>query len=735
MSLAVLVCSCRLEEEAYVNEGTGTIEFMASRMNVVTKAGDYAETFAEGTDFRLFAVQSGTSWDAGNVKFYNITGTGSTNGYVDYAIDGKKASYDVGKNLDFYGLTYGSSESVLVSGGGGSSPAVKTGIGTDGKFPDLMYSANLKNRNSASGTLQMEFRHAMARLNFEILKQDETSDSDKKLENVVLKKVVLKGSADDASFNLDTNTWEYGESDVADRLVYENTDGLKVETTAEMLKDGEDEIDMLVIPNSGQLTLQVTLDLDGNPGTADDKVVDYVLTASETELLSLSPNHRYTLSIAVLKNDVRIVTVTPKVYEWIDIDLGEEEIYLGQPVYFGGLMWMDRNLGATSADCENDWYNTIGYYYQHGRNIPYILDVDVWKTHFKSKTGQDHLNFDEQSAPVKFQFPYGLVYTLDDKGRKVTDVLDLQYEFKVYEEIAINPGDVGKDYRFILGLSPNLAIASHSWAVQKTDAASNRYYYVNNDANTTRYYYKEDPRNDTYWSSDVENQPCPKGWRLPTREDLYGFMPEYTGSMTWQSSYAKGTPLKATTSNSPDFYYSATDGNPFDRSYTWKYFAGKFDVNEDVSSAVEYSDPEPTNLGRVYGIKYEGTDKAYRVLFEQIRAKTDDDDSERLYVRVSRFNASADDVFEMNGSQWNLHKFDWSTPVEYMDFPLCGFFDSYGYIDDFGDGCIMRISDSDGEGRNWTIYLRNAYRGVSVGATSCRTLGDQIRCVRDINAK
>ena len=735
MSLAVLVCSCGLEEEAYVNEGTGTIEFMASRMNVVTKAGDYVETFAEGTDFRLFAVQSGTSWDSGNVKFYNITGTGSTNGYVDYAIDGKKASYDVGKNLDFYGLTYGSSESVVVSGGVGSSPAVKTGIGTDGKFPDLMYSANLKNRNSASGALQMEFRHAMARLNFEILKQDETSDSDKKLENVVLKKVVLKGSAADASFNLDTKTWEYGESDVADRLVYENTDGLKVKTTAEMLKDGEDEIDMLVIPNSGQLTLQVTLDLDGNPGTADDKVVDYVLTASETELLSISPNHRYTLSIAVLKNDVRIVTVTPKVYEWIDIDLGEEKIYLGQPVYFGGLMWMDRNLGATSADCENDWYNTIGYYYQHGRNIPYILDVDVWKTHFKSKTGQDHLNFDEQSAPVKFQFPYGLVYTLDDKGRKVTDVLDLQYEFKVYEEIAINPGDVGKDYRFILGLSPNLAIASHSWAVQKTDAASNRYYYVNNDVNTTRYYYKEDPRNDTYWSSDVENQPCPKGWRLPTREDLYGFMPEYTGSMTWQSSYAKGTPLKATTSGSPDFYYSATDGNPFDRSYTWKYFAGKFDVNEDVSSAVEYSDPEPTNLGRVYGIKYEGTDKAYRVLFEQIRAKTDDDDSERLYVRVSRFNASADDVFEMNGSQWNLHKFDWSTPVEYMDFPLCGFFDSYGYIDDFGDGCIMRISDSDGEGRNWTIYLRNAYRGVSVGATSCRTLGDQIRCVRDVNAK
>ena len=73
LSLVILVCSCGLEEETYVNEGTGTIEFMASRMRIITKAGDKAEPFAEGTDFRLFAVQSGTSWDEGNVKFYNCS--------------------------------------------------------------------------------------------------------------------------------------------------------------------------------------------------------------------------------------------------------------------------------------------------------------------------------------------------------------------------------------------------------------------------------------------------------------------------------------------------------------------------------------------------------------------------------------------------------------------------------------------------------------------------------------
>ena len=720
LTALVVAGSCSMKESvmppAYVNE----IEFSASRMRIITKAGDQAEPFEEGTSFRLFAVEASEgSHDWTNTLLYDRGGV-ETSGTVAY---GDKVSYGVAplNVIDFFGVTYGDGSSVDVSGNIGDEPVVQVAAGQDGTLPDLMYSDNLKAKTSSSGLLRMEFRHAMSKINFEILKQDESGDDDQKLTDVRLKKVVLIGTSVSGTFNIDTGLWE--DVSVQDRTVYEGS--LPIGVEAQTFST------LLAMPSVGQVSLRVYL--DGVEG--GQEYVDHILKVADDELLHLEQNHEYTFSIAVLKNDVRIVTVTPRVYEWIDVDLGDDEAYFGQPVYFGGLMWMDRNLGAKSADCENDWYNTIGYYYQHGRNIPYVLDIDVWKAHFISYTGEHRLYIDEQSQPVKFQFPYGLVYALDDKGQKVSDVLDLQYEFKVYEDIAINPGDVGKDYRFILGLSPRLAIASHSWAVQKADAASDRYYYVNNDANTTRFYYKEDSRNDTYWSSDVENQPCPKGWRLPTREDLYGFMPEYTGSMTWQSSYKKGTPLKAATSTSTNFYYSATNGNPFDESYTWKYFAGKFDVDESVSSAVEYSDPEPTDLGRVYGIKYEGTDKAYRVLFEQIRAKKDADDSERLYVRVSRFNASEDDVFAVNGSQWNLHKFDWSTPVEYMDFPLCGFFDSYGFIDDFGDGCIMRISDSDGEGRNWTIYLRNAYRGVSVGATSCRTLGDQIRCVRDVNAK
>ena len=75
-SVVLLACGCGLDEPALSDAAGSAIEFSASKMRIITKAGDQAEPFAEGTDFRLFAVQSGTSWSADGVKFYNQTGTG-----------------------------------------------------------------------------------------------------------------------------------------------------------------------------------------------------------------------------------------------------------------------------------------------------------------------------------------------------------------------------------------------------------------------------------------------------------------------------------------------------------------------------------------------------------------------------------------------------------------------------------------------------------------------------------
>ena len=703
--VVLLACGCGLDEPAFSDAGGSLIELSASKMRVITKAGDSAETFVEGTDFRLFAVQSGTGWASDGTKFYNIEGTGGASGKVDYLIDGKKASYDVGKNLDFYGVTYGTSSEVQVDGSAGSAPTVSVSL-SGNAFPDLMYSDNLKNKNSSSGLLNMEFRHTLSKLKFEILKQDESSDpvGDRKLENVTLKKVVLMSSASSATFNVKTGEWTETAFDA--RTVYDGT--MKVENAAQPLKSEDSDIEMLAVPNSGQLILEVTLDMDGDTGNQEYKVVEYALMSSQTEKLVLEQNHEYTFSIVILKNDVRIVTVTPKVYEWIDVELDTGDAYFGQQVYFGGLMWMDRNLGAKSADCENDWYNSLGYYYQFGRNIPYMLDmaaVKSGKTSFKRIAGASD---DDVSSVWDMRF----LYTYDENSMKVSTAKYANHPSGdcYYDNLAKMPGELG-EYSFILGfVHPTLRNKTQSWAITKDS------------------FYDNENENQTYWN-DVENQPCPKGWRLPTKDDLYVFMPE-DNPLMWEDSYVSGQTII-----SRNYHIYSEDAQNIGKwNYRWSYFAGRYKVDSTVDNSSEYSFPVSSGTSenpRVYGIKYIGSGKAYRVMFERIHSK---EANNRDYVRISRFDTQSTDDFKLNneGTQWNLHKFDWSTPAEYMDIPLCG----YVYKSLNMDGAILRTSDAHSkEGLNWVMYLRSGSNGVCVTYNSRRNLCENIRCVRNVNAK
>jgi len=708
--------------------GGSPIEFSASKLRIITKSGDTAEPFAEGTKLNLFAVQTGTDWSAEGTKFYNKSGTVESSGKVSY---GEKASYDVGRNLDFYGVTYGSvSSPVQVSGEAGSSPVVYLSL-SDNVFPDLMYSDNLKNKNSSSGLLTMEFRHTLSKLKFEVLKQDESGDVEKKLEDVVLKKVVLKGSATSASFDVRTGEWSYATSVTGDRIVYENASGLKIESSAQFLKSGEDAIEMLAVPNSGQLSLEITVDLDGDSSTPDDKVLTHDLMSSETEKMVLEQNKEYTFSIVVLKNDVRIVTVTPQIYEWVDVDLDTDDAYFGQPVYFGGLMWMDRNLGASSSDCENDWYNSLGYYYQFGRNIPYILDVDAYladsgKSFKFTGSGSDT----DPDAVFNLKF----LYTYDNQGTKVTTVKHANHSSGscLYGNVAITPGDEG-DYSYVRGYvyekGGERYLDNRSWAKK--------------DLNLVRV---DDSKvvegfdHHIFWET-IENQPCPKGWRLPGKADMYSFMPEST-SLYWMDSHALDDDMrinydtdgdgKITKEDKNHANYVEGNRNAAGEIYEWKYFAGLFKIDSSSDRSEPFTYPLSDTYPRVYGIKYEGSDKVYRVMFEQKSSKY----KNRNFVRISRFAADISDNFEISsdGKQWNIHKFDWSTPVEYMDIPLAGFMYEDG-MSDFGKGTILRAKEGDGFGTNWTLYLRADHNGIAVGGNSRRNLGENIRCVRDVNAK
>ncbi len=703
MLLVLLVCSCGLDEPLVSESNDQTIEFTSSKMRIITKAGDQAQRFAEGTKFKLFAVQASSgSHNWSNTVMYDRAGTESS-GSINY---GTKVSYGVAplNVLDFYGITYGEGSDIQSVGSEGEVPKVSVSMAS-GTLPDLMYSDNLKAKTSSSGLLNMEFRHAMSKINIEILKQDESQDEIKQLEGAKVDKIVLKGTGTSGDFNVETGLWESVSSPSDGYVVYEGS--TSVSSEVQMIVS-----DLHVIPVAGG---NVTLDIYLSGITNAVSPVSYTLTidaASDGKYLHLEQNHEYTFSVVVLKNDVRVVTVTPKVYDWIDVDMGNVA-YFGQPVFFGGLMWMDRNLGAKSADCENDWYNTIGSYYQHGRNIPFMLDVDVWKNKFNTHS---KVSFSGDA------FAEGLIYSLDDNNRRVSEYIPAsgytapESNLPYYDEVAKNPGDAGLDYRFICGFN-----AWSSWARGTDDL--------------------QDKRNDTYWDN-LENQPCPKGWRLPTRKDMYKYLPEYYNDVAkWQNSYTRGRSITKD--------YVAGNSNSLGEVYAWKYFSAMFKA--DSSAEGDWSYPLPDGFSRVYLIKYEGTSKAYRILIEQKKANTGPNDGNivKKYVRISRFETTAEDKFliSSDGTQWNLHKFDWDNPAEYMDFPLCGYIDPgdnsnsvvkhHPYLGAFGNGCILRSQEIDPSvaGRNWTMYFMDTYKGVTVGGASRRALGDQIRCVRDVNAK
>ncbi len=680
------------------------IDFTSSKMRIITKAGDQAQRFAEGTKFKLFAVQASSgSHNWSNTVMYDRAGTESS-GSINY---GTKVSYGVAplNVLDFYGITYGEGSDIQSVGSEGEVPKVSVSMAS-GTLPDLMYSDNLKAKTSSSGLLNMEFRHAMSKINIEILKQDESQDEIKQLEGAKVDKIVLKGTGTSGDFNVETGLWESVSSPSDGYVVYEGS--TSVSSEVQMIVS-----DLHVIPVAGG---NVTLDIYLSGITNAVSPVSYTLTidaASDGKYLHLEQNHEYTFSVVVLKNDVRVVTVTPKVYDWIDVDMGNVA-YFGQPVFFGGLMWMDRNLGAKSADCENDWYNTVGHYYQFGRNIPFILDVEKWLAYTEDDGTKDlkearileentdritrlHTawsSYDDARKADVLKNMVECIYSLDHKGKrthgykKVSTADDILAR-KVGEVILDSKGNVDDD---------------------KTSAS---YLYGGGPGGTYQmvWTFKGNHAQD-YWKSS-QDQPCPRGWRLPTVDDLYTFMPRQ--QVNWNTS--GNTYPKLIKSNQEHIRYGYVESSE-----------GRYNV--------------------CYILKNPGTANAYRILIKSHFAKNVDGNGyskNKRYITIARFSASKDDKIEdyTSAGYNDFLKPDsnentmWNNPVETTSFPGCGYIVPDNHKIDlrsFGWGTIMRTSDYYSTQNNWVQYLSVTDYQLSVQSASRRSLGDQIRCVRDVNA-
>lgn len=629
----------------------------ARKSHIITRAGDEVTQFEVGTKYRLYAVNQ-----EGGIELKGQEGTEQSNHTINY---GSVISYG-SSPISFYGATYGSTSVVPEFSSVGGTTITETVRGD--ALSDLMFSNNLIDQTVSNGyRLEMDFKHAMSKLKFRIVKQDETEDAEaeKKLENATLTKIQVKGTHGTGSLDIVNGKWTYVEEevDLSVRTYYDNTTGMKVETASQEVP-GE----MLVFPNEANEQVTISVTLTGIGDSEGEKTVDYRLMEIDEEgeedgNFQFEMNHEYTLLITVLKDEVRTIAIAPQVYDWIDED--REDNYLGQPVTFANLMWMDRNLGAKSADCENDWENCRGYYYQYARNIPYILDKEKY-----------------DAAPNKIPV-YPFLYTYNQYGEKVYSVDDVQttvltsQTIRGRKKIAVNPGEDG-EYRFI------------------SDVNNGGYWMLDENG-------QEESFINEFWTSSVENHPCPKGWRLPTKEDFASFMPDITLNAPWSKGF------------NSRIYNGAVLG-----------------IREQLVYG-EIGDEKA-----MYLIKRQGHPDCYRIRILMKESK----ESGKWYFEFAYFSGDPTMTFvDLTTEEKFLEsmtngRFDWSTPTAIMEVPACGFIhpSTENRLNGDGINALLR-ADEPNEQYNWICYLRDDDYQFGLIPTSRKALGDQIRCVRDVTAK
>lgn len=633
----------------------------ARKSHIITRAGDEVDQFEVGTKYLLYANR-GKEW-----PLYNTEGAEQANHTIGY---GPPLVYD-DTPISIYGVTYGtaaSSPSQAHENTPLDNPMIKEEV-IDNTLCDLMFSNNLIGQTINNGyRLEMDFKHAMSKVKFMIVKQDESEDTDKKLEGVTLKDITVKRTHRSGTFDIVNGKWIYVDSDELDERNYFS--GEQDITTTSTKVSGE----LLLFPNADNKEVSISVTLGNLEG--GDKTVTYPLRKVNEEgkdagAFQFEVNHQYTLLITVLKDEVRTIAIAPQVYDWIDEN--RDDNYLGQPVTFANLMWMDRNLGAKSADCENDWEACRGYYYQYARNIPYILDKKKY-----------------DAAPNKIPV-YPFLYTYNQYGEKVYSVDDVQttvltsQTIRGRKEIAVNPGEDG-EYRFI------------------SDVNQGGYWMLDENG-------QEESFINEFWTSSVENHPCPKGWRLPTKEDFASFLPEKEFSTPWSKVFhAPQQYLGSTLNYMEELVYGNVGGQ--------KVF---------------------------YIIKRQGRPDCYRIRILMKESTI----TGKWYFEIAYFSGNEKMTFmdltteEKFLASMQDGTFDWNTPSAIMEVPACGFIYPSNLHILSGDGinAILRSSDPNTTttppATNWVFYLRDDEDRFVCGlvSKSRKALGDQIRCVRDVTAE
>lgn len=816
LALCLAAAACREDPAADFGPGGGALRLDARKEETVTRVAGEDRMFDAGVRFRIWACRSGTTDSAEGFPAGGVPGKESLlRGGLHYVSLGEEYNGKLHGPKDFYGLT----DNVRAENGDGFLPPdegdASYRIELDEQsvcgYPDYLRAELPYNGEALPGNmLTLNFRHIMSKVTFKAVQQsDEVIAGENRLKVI---SVSLRKKDDEAGIPLsgtyDVLTGEFSVSKRGPRLVKpEKPVTVPVRTPgqsdAEAVQVGGP---VLIFPSGAeradgipQYVADITFDDPGGIfGTVGETtlsipVCDSWNAGNPEAPLEFLPNYRYMLVFNFLRDrDKRVVTLVPQVFDWLEgegtVDTpGYQEQDLGQPVTFNGVMWADRNLGATSAHptrSYEDWLKSVGYFYQYGRNIPYFPMPPAKKNDQKGRWIYEDLS---DIGILKESLVSGGELTGKNPLFPVVDPASWNLGSGTYyyqparttadDECIWNLGDAGGGHTFSFSYDG-------AYSLGKLERKSNG---------------GETPRT---WADQSET-PCPPGWRLPAEEDFRGILPgsAYSGNITFRvyTNLNNAGSWEATIDNKsleePDFEKAFSEENLKKIKVLEK--SGLYDKNEpaysgrfpyiyrremedfggadtetceyilsmgdddrvrvkDRSGELRNNDKEHIyNWGVVYGIKRQGTTRAYRMKWE-IELVTADPNPEkkdgvvvynepfRGVLVISRYRTSPKDKFtpDADGDYGeSLRSFDWDHPAEVLYLPVGGIVNNWtgGNIANVGTETWYATNETAEDNRKkimWFKFAGSQTASQSIILSDKSPLGDavQVRCVRDLNA-
>lgn len=472
------------------------------------------------------------------------------------------------KALDFYGFTYGTPENAetdylqlnATTGENNNdyTTLYREETVTDNVLNDLLYGQLLNQRAATVGSsAQIPFRHAFSQLRFQALQTEGQNDgaaTGQGLHDIQITGITVTGTYRTGKVFLSDGKVQVssqandglplkldGDGKEADRVGIVSKDyGIMtiLPSEAGSLRDTEGDGN---ITNEGyKLGLQVTIkgdqtgvktycgesatqigETDRYTGTIKIETINNNLAnnteAAGTAPLYLKAGYSYLLRLSFMDNRF-LITVVQQVAEWIpgenqfasgDDGLDSQMQQIGQPIYFDGKLWLDRNLGADDYDAENGKFeHTVGYFYQQFRNIPYwpyrLQDYGNGSGRplpgdKRKQSLNEYNNYKLTSFNVFPMVSFGLlnctdVFEMNNSWYDYNTDKTYNEEPQAYQKYAIS--DIPEDQQ-----------------VQQWKSTKRKYTFA-----FARHYQPID------WNN-VKNQPVPQGYRIPTAEEFRSIFP------------------------------------------------------------------------------------------------------------------------------------------------------------------------------------------------------------------